>query len=484
MSLETPLLYQWVISIRGLKKDQPDLKTSNMTHTLMDGNYGGIFFIPDQYHLDFLDRYADNLHSSFKFYLSEIRTKNTFKYYIDLDIKRTELPQNDPILQQIPWEFKKLCNPSIDAMIQLYVQSILTVLPSYYPNLPQDQWKHVFETWVCKRPIEYGQNEQSQKTCNVGVHMYFPNLHVIQEHALHIRMGVINYLYEKYNTLLEKTQNAWEDIFDEGVYDLGKGLRMYGSSKCIKCTECKRKNNYICNKCFGNQRIHIDRRYELYYRAYYKPPDALEINYQIPCIRDCIHATSIRLVPEQPPNAFFQIPEGTLPLVIHNHNSTKSKVITTIVKRGRTFNATPSQLDQLQTFIRQHLGIRAYHAIIVKRITKVDQGYFIMVCGKGSRYCINYGKDHRSVSIYFHMTSDGLVQRCTCKCKTTEGRSYGQCSMFKSKLFPLTNELSQSFYYSSSYEDIYMQPSRHKKISDILNRCMHACRVKLLQNET
>ena len=65
--------------------------------------------------------------------------------------------------------------------------------------------------------------------------------------------------------------------------------------------------------------------------------------------------------------------------------------------------------------------------------------YILNVKGEGSQYCLNARDNHKSASIYFLVTPQGIRQACFCKCDKIRVSGI-QCSGYKSPLHPIPNE--------------------------------------------
>jgi hypothetical protein len=77
--------------------------------------------------------------------------------------------------------------------------------------------------------------------------------------------------------------------------------------------------------------------------------------------------------------------------------------------------------------------------------------YKVFVTGRGSGYCGNYRKDHRSARIYFIVKRSGAIQKCWCKCDTTEGRSSGKrCRDYESPGAALASHECAMLFESTS----------------------------------
>jgi hypothetical protein len=90
------------------------------------------------------------------------------------------------------------------------------------------------------------------------------------------------------------------------------------------------------------------------------------------------------------------------------------------------------------------------------RINKIQYGgrkgrdsfYIVHVEGHGSAFCQNKGASHTSSTIYFHVTDEGLTQRCWSwkSDKDDTGLRYGPCRYYDSPVSRLPNELRHAMF--------------------------------------
>ncbi|CAM9090459.1 unnamed protein product [Ectocarpus sp. 12 AP-2014] len=184
------------------------------THTLMTG---GVVGVPDEQYDEFLRLYATEVESKNKtLSFSELRSNPVFCMYFDIDLLDSkELSTEDGL---------RICS-----LIQ-------DVVRSFYAGSSGDTGR--FQCVVCGTPPKRVDGEAGEKSLTKsGYHITLPNLRVTVEQALQIRYCVV---YELEKTLGPRSDglNAWSDVIDKAPYT--NGLKMCGSFKRVKCTDCKK----------------------------------------------------------------------------------------------------------------------------------------------------------------------------------------------------------------------------------------------------
>ena len=202
-------------------RDNDFINNSEMrtTHTLMTG---GVVGVPDSRYDEFLSLYATEVRGNNKtLSFCELRSDPVFCMYFDIDMLNTNVP-----------------SAGVSANLTSLIQ---TVVKSYYAVGAQDDGR--FLCVVCDTPaksVVVEEGRASKKTlAKNGYHITFPNLRVNLSQALQIRYSVV---YELERTMgkrdTEGGLNSWPDVVDKAVYS--SGLRMCGSFKRVKCSDCKK----------------------------------------------------------------------------------------------------------------------------------------------------------------------------------------------------------------------------------------------------
>jgi hypothetical protein len=196
-------------------RDHDYLNNSNRktTHTLMTG---GVVGVPDEAYDEFLNWYATEVKSKNKtLSFSELRSDPVFCMYFDIDMLDTCITTT------------KMSSRIFDV--------IQSVIKTYYSG---DRNDDRFRCVVCDttaKEVVAGDNKTT--LIKNGYHITYPNLRVSLEQALQMRYSVV---YELEKTMGRRPEglNAWSDVIDRAPYT--NGLKMCGSFKRVKCTDCKK----------------------------------------------------------------------------------------------------------------------------------------------------------------------------------------------------------------------------------------------------
>ena len=207
-------------------RDNDFLNNSELstTHTLMTG---GVVGVPDDRYDEFLGLYAAEVKSkNTTLSFSELRSDPVFCMYFDIDLLDT-------------------CVTSDEVSSRLF-STLQSVIKSYYAG---DRNDDRFRSIVCGTPTKQVSHEWNGQTSTLtknGFHITFPNLRVTLQQALQIRYSVV---YELEKTMGSRPDglNAWSDVIDKAPYT--NGLKMCGSFKSVKCTDCKK-----CDSAFKDKK--------------------------------------------------------------------------------------------------------------------------------------------------------------------------------------------------------------------------------------
>lgn len=379
-------LYRWLRRNKFLlSKDD----TTKPTHLCLDG---GKFIIPKEYHEDFIEKYIDGVADGEKYYICEIPTEVS-RMYCDLDIIDEREYTKDDIL--------------------LLVKNISKVIDKYFGE---------FELIVClskSKKVFKIVNDDKKELIKTGIHIIWPELFIKQENALKL----VRQFKEQLRSSLgpRPEYNSWDDLIDEGVYNSKcPSLRMVGSGKISKKGVKKSKDDPGRVGYFDEGRI--------YYPVYAIKSTKIvtikkgKFKYMKRCILRVYQPESQLLI--ELPNIFTESKPEKLKL------------------KGTYTNVDDPIFKMVEKFVRTET-IEEWN-LPLTHLTKHNTFYSAKI--QGGLYCLNIEREHNSCGIYFQITSEGLYQRCFCKCNTTEGRKYGLCSKFKSKVFPLSYELRSTLF--------------------------------------
>jgi len=402
------------------------------THLLMDW---GCLHIPNNQVGGFFKKLAKDIDNKVRNYVIETRTP-IFKFHMDLDIYD---------IKETEW-----------ITIQEWIKDLQKILKEFFPTLENEKLCAI----VCTTDIKQGELKFNQVLTKVGVHIIWPNVFVDQKIALQLRKGFIQFFENKYGK--RPKFNIWEDVFDKCIYE-GNGLRMVGCSKMNRCKKCCKGNNNqgICpdNVCNGFGQIHVGRIYKV--RDVFDGTGGsvpFVINELQTNTLKMIKTTSIRTDKQFPSK--MEEPKWFDPQFFEHNDQ--------LFKRGNTkklYNKQTTQLTMedargvrsLKLHEKTTLSsedLRAQKILwwfkqtkfpdehIIPEVFRNIQISGIFLCkGKKSAYyilrtncsfCLNYGQEHASNTIYFIINQFGLYQKCFCRCDTTQGRKHGRCLEFRS----------------------------------------------------
>jgi hypothetical protein len=269
--------------------------------------------------------------------------------------------------------------------------------------------------------------------------------------------------------------NTWEEVVDEQIYT-SNGLRMAYSRKINSCPNCKNneKKKNTCLECAGEGRIEDDRVYEptMYIdgdgHLDPKKTEHLQQN-----VYAAVKTTSIRLSEraEKTPGfeAYKGAPNYDIQSIDPKQVKTKKKKNSSTDNNGQEFvvlDNGPKNIDDrirvdpsdrkfqtLLRFIRERMGAGRWKHIQGKDMYRNMSGtqYIMRVKGEGSSYCMNKGDDHNSATIYFVLTTEGVVQRCWSRKKIK--RRYDYCQKYSSVLERISIQM-RSLFFSPSHRDM------------------------------
>jgi hypothetical protein len=305
-----------------------------------------------------------------------------------------------------------------------------------------------------------------------GIHIYYPRLFVTVDMALYISTAVLA-AAEK---MWPRSDMTWDKQIDRGVYGPTRGLRMvymFKAKPCPKCSSGQQSESSgrgrpavrtdRCDACDG-ARVVSDTSASMY-APLYRVDGTCARTAILPACRnhptlDLLLECSLRAVYVPEPTEGFYIYPGAIPIPVFKTGGTAAKDGGGISCSGEIQMANSSKTAQevisrdtprwviLQQLVRRVDAM--YSTLDIKSVFKMksrNSAYKVFVGGKGSGYCQNYGKDHRTATVYFYVTKTGVTQMCWCKCDTLEHRVSGlRCRDFRSKpVSLLQHEISALF---------------------------------------
>ena len=282
-----------------------------------------------------------------------------------------------------------------------------------------------------------------------GVHLIFPEVKIQIEQALVMREALVERLRVEYGmTHPDLAPHGWSDVVDNAVYGTGKGLRMYGANKTIKCPECRAGKEHKCGDrvCKVGGTIDIGRPH-LLHSVYI---DAVRSTKHEQLYRrqlgQIIRRTSIRTVLRHPVSGWARYTGcPTCGDALKTSVNKAGDTVHAVKSKDPVFKSdmklrAPHMVDVTDTSIanmfEKHIRTRfvaQYKTLRVINVKRTESGiYFISVGGEGQHFCLNKmpPADHTSNTIYFQCTRKGICARCRCPKLTEENRAKGMCKDF------------------------------------------------------
>ena len=388
-----------------------------ITHLLLNGEYGGKVSVPDNKIKAFELAYGEDIQNGKDVFVVEQKSK-VFKMHFDVDfsMNHTDTELESIINTLISSVQSFLANPSETDQLQCIVCAVLD------------------ETKI------------SRKTSNL--HLIFPKVYVNSDIAVWIRSYAIAKLRKDFPTFDES--KGWDDIIDIAVLTQN-GLRMVGSDKIRSCSECKgiRTQQLSCNTC-ARKGWRAEGKVYWPWRVYPNTRSMKRI------IQNAAHAAS---------QCSTRLPSGISPtnMIIPLGAPNASQLMKKRKREGvnyyqeynprcqtgyTDYSASAEQFDMIKSIFAE-IHIKFADLSINKMMIKENKSglyYLVRVRGFYERFCINKGSEHTSSTIYFSISDKGISQRC--HCVKNEVRTYGKCSEFTSKKILLPSKLQNSLFKS------------------------------------
>jgi hypothetical protein len=411
------------------------------THYRMDG---GKLAIDPILMDEFLKQYADALDRGESLSIVERRT-DIYKMHFDLDV-----------LDHNPWT---------EVDINWTLQEIRVAMAECFPSD-----KQLFRAVVLVAPPK-----DVNGMWKTGVHVVYPDLQVDSTMGLTLRKVAVMRL-NKIQRRLEPL-NAWDDVLDRSVH-VANGLRMVGSVKMSKCSQCaskrKRMKNVgfdkfvLCDDCSGRTMCNDGRAYIAFLLLDSFGNKDVEGTEEMRQNRyHCVKLSSIRCFS---PVGLSRNPDFVLPPGISWEDpgavkSTSGKGGALVISRKEFRNKDKKQHvagnNQLIPILEQFLSSsplmaqmswscagNPYQDVSIVKVLYTKVNFLVNIEGPGSTYCNNKNGFHNSSKVYFEIRSKHLVQRCFCtKSAASEGVS---CKEYKSRPVKLPEDLRLLLFPSSS----------------------------------
>ena len=131
-----------------------------------------------------------------------------------------------------------------------------------------------------------------------------------------------------------------------------------------------------------------------------------------------------------------------------------------------TYAPDTPQYAAIEHFIRTRLGVQQYSHAIMSGLGSTPTGT-TWVMHSRSHYCQNYEDDHRGRTVYFKFsaTTRTCVQKCTCKCTTTEGRQSGYfCKDYTSEPVPVPLDLARLLFGTRGEQRMQREKAKRETV--------------------
>lgn len=407
-------LTKWLKITNQFSKDNEDSKPS---HLMLNGYT--LYVKNDNINI-FNEKYAEVIEQDYNLYIVECK-RNIFKLFFDLDFllskeKYDEVNKTDNETNLF-LEIIKIMNDVIYDFYGKYYDCIITtadikIVKKLYKN------------------VENPENVTHKEFIKKGFHLHFPDININKNYALEIRKTCIH----RITKFKDEFENSINDIVDEHVFT-SSGLRMTGSKKGHFVSKTK---EFVCEGrpyklllTLKNNLVNTEFKTEL-------ENNLLMLINNTSIITDDTDITNIvnnpNLDNEKCGNCDvyeedckdcksckdFDIFDGP--------NTEKSG------NWNRLHKNDPKHIAILKFF---NTYIKDYSTKDIKRIYYLeDESVYIIY--SHSTYCSNIGKNHNSEHIYFKLKKDGICQKCFCKCDTMDGRKWGFCKDYSSRVIPCT----------------------------------------------
>lgn len=416
---------------RGWILDRQSGEGKQATHLLMDG---GRLCVPKEDSGTFLQHMASLLAGGHIPSVVELKT-SVFRMMMDLDIEHM--------------------NPDISVHDFSNMLALIREAAFHFWHTMDENKEHVLPRMIaCSAPLK----KTSDGNVKLGIHLIFPDIYTTCQMANAFRMILLPVLEDRC-VVEQGLINSFEKIIDNTVFQ-ANGLRMVFNGKGRKETRA-----YIPKVQYSDdQTFDID------------PPETVN-GYREWLQLCCIRADNKRATP-----LFCKV--SSLPKEVQSilQAATKSSI-----SGDRVPSIGSCQRKRLEDY--QHVIPQIMAAIPPEygphEITSVAALKNFVAFRSTSKFCRNLGRCHKSNNVYFAVSSQGLCQKCYCRCDTLDGRRYSRCMDFQSENFRIDERVifevlriseddmirKNDTYEEQVIENKMMMPSQKKSKSfdDILS---------------
>lgn len=387
------------------------------THYLLDG---GKLLVPHQDSATFLEMYMQHLQEGGRAFVIERRSDPVFAMFFDIDAHLTEEPTDEWV--------RSIAKYTLSCVHELYV--------------------HRGELSLVMCVTDTKTVRKNNSMCvKCGLHMHIPELHVTREQAEDIRTAVVQKLS---NNMGERPAadgpTTWKEDVDAAVYR-ANGLRALYSRKLVTCPACRGRNKEECVDCLGVGRIDEG-------RAYY-PSFELDSDFRVRDVEravslEMLRRCSIRVDAQKPsherhvcPPCWLEVPGlVTTPSLTSRGGGKRNRRVLSVtddagmVELDNEIVGKRSLSSEQADAVKRWIGKQVRQGLLPTPYKDVMFEGFVCDSYRNrkhlafvklqAQYCANIGREHESNTVYleFDGVTQMCVQKCFCRCDTTEGRRF------------------------------------------------------------
>jgi hypothetical protein len=377
-------------------------------------------------------------------------------------------PQNAAMRFYIDYDFVEDVYPSEDTWRALEIIEKQELTRFFAGKSADDR---LFNSTVATSGVVDVVNEDGVRQFKTGIHVYYPNLYVSVEMALYISTAIISSAKKRW----PKADGVWEKTIDQKVYADRRGLRWVYQGKAKPCEHCKdakrsgpgTAKRAWCQECDSTGQV-VDLNASMYAPLYrvdgeYKRTAIVPAARYAPTPELMMECSLLAIFSPEPSSGFALYP-GAEPIpVLKATKASQVKVVASgdiQIKAAIKSSASEPVAASSAVYSVLQNAIRAldpmYAAVDIRHALKYSSSskstfYRVYVCGKGSGYCMNMGRDHHKARVYFVVMKSGLRQKCCCECPTAAGRTSGKpCKLYESTPTPVREQDTFVLFNSSS----------------------------------
>lgn len=366
---------------RGWILDRQSGEGKQATHLLLDG---GRLCVPQEDSVTFLQHMASLLVGGHIPSAVELKTP-VFRMMMDVDIEHKD--------------------PDVGVHTFKNMLTLIREAAFHFWHTMDENKEHVLPRMiVCSAPLK----KTPSGNVKLGLHLIFPDIFTTCQMANAFRMILLPVLEERCG--IEDLVQPWDKIIDNTVF-MANGLRMPFNGKGKKETRA-----YIpCVQYIDDKSFDIE------------PPETVN------GYREWLQLCCIRVHNKRATPLFCKV--SVLPPEVQSilKNASDPNKPSSGVGGG----GGPCHRKRLEDY--QHVIPQIMEAIPAEygphEITSVATLSNFVAFRSTSKFCRNLGRCHKSNNVYFSINSNGLCQKCYCRCDTLDGRLYSRCKDFQSECF-------------------------------------------------